>query len=123
MAAARVFVGVGEATLTPTSIAMLSDVFPPRRRALASGVYYLGIPLGVGLSLVISGLMGPDLGWRNCFFILGAVGVVMVIPVLMLKDPRRGQFERRDHDRGGNPGRSAAAPAGPGRCSARWPIP
>ncbi len=93
MAAARVFVGVGEATLTPTSIAMLSDVFPPRRRALAAGVYYMGIPLGAGLSLVISGLMGPDLGWRNCFFILGALGVVMVVPVLMLKDPRRGQFE------------------------------
>src|SRR4051812_13444786 len=40
LAASRVFVGVGEATLTPTSVALLSDVFGPRRRALASGIYY-----------------------------------------------------------------------------------
>ena len=103
---------------------MLSDVFPPRRRALASGVYYLGIPLGVGLSLVISGLMGPDLGWRNCFFILGAVGVVMVIPVLMLKDPRRGQLESTTTTTAAaTPADTPRHRAGPGRCSARWPIP
>ena len=48
MAAARVFVGVGEATLTPTSIAMLSDVFPPRRRPSPPGSITWGSPWGPG---------------------------------------------------------------------------
>ena len=38
LAAARVLVAIGEATLTPSAIAMLGDAFPPRRRALASGL-------------------------------------------------------------------------------------
>src|ERR1044071_7065111 len=42
MAAARVLVGVGEATLAPAAVSMLADVFRPKSRALASGVYYLG---------------------------------------------------------------------------------
>src|SRR6185503_1099453 len=37
---ARFFIGIGEATLTPAAIAMLGDVFHPRQRALASGLYY-----------------------------------------------------------------------------------
>src|SRR6185436_340315 len=47
LAIPRVFVGVGEATLTPASISMLSDAFPPRRLGFAIGVYYAGIPLGL----------------------------------------------------------------------------
>src|SRR5262249_19097867 len=49
MGLARFFIGVGEATLTPAAIAMLGDVFQPKQRALASGLYYLGIPIGAGL--------------------------------------------------------------------------
>src|SRR5947209_20557533 len=44
LGAARFFIGIGEATLTPAAIAMLADVFHPRRSALAAGLYYLGIP-------------------------------------------------------------------------------
>ncbi len=39
---ARVFVGVGEATLTPAAVSMLSDVFPPKQRAFASGFILRG---------------------------------------------------------------------------------
>ena len=96
LAAARVFVGVGEATLTPTSVALLSDVFGPRRRALASGVYYMGVPIGSAMSLIVSGILADDLGWRNCFLILGVVGVALVPLVLRLTDPPRGQMELDD---------------------------
>ncbi|HYV34699.1 MAG TPA: MFS transporter [Gemmataceae bacterium] len=92
---ARIFVAVGEATLTPAAIAMLCDVFPPKRRALATGLYYLGIPLGASLSLIIANLLWPIpwVGWRGCFFILGLIGLMLVAVLLVIRDPQRGGTE------------------------------
>ena len=87
---ARLLVGVGESSLTPASLSMLSDLFPQRKRGLAAGIYYLGVPLGAGGSFIIAGLLGPSLGWRNCFLLLGALGVVMTIPLFFMRDPERG---------------------------------
>jgi len=95
LAAARVFVAVGEATLTPAAVAMLGDAFPPKQRSLASGLYYLGIPLGAGLSLIVAGVLEPiaGIGWRGCYLILGMIGLVLVAVVALLKDPPRGGLE------------------------------
>jgi MFS family permease len=93
LAGARIFVGVGEASLTPAAMSMLSDKFPPERRAFASGMYYAGIPLGWGLSLIIAGTIGTELGWRNCFYILGGLGMAVSVILLFIKDPPRGAME------------------------------
>jgi MFS family permease len=93
MAAARIFVGIGEASLTPAALSMLSDKFPPERRAFAAGMYYAGIPLGMGLSLIIAGTVGTELGWRKCFYILGLIGIAMSVVLLFVKNPRRGAME------------------------------
>lgn len=88
---ARVFIGVGEAVLTPSSLSMLADKLPPERRGLAAGVYYLGIPIGIGCSFIFAGLLGPALGWRGTFIALGAIGLVAaVLVLLLLRDPPRG---------------------------------
>ncbi len=93
LASARVLVGVGEATLTPAAMATLSDAFPPRKRALAGGIYYAGVPLGSGMSLIIVGWMAPGYGWRACFYALGVLGLVLTPLVLLLKTPARGAAE------------------------------
>lgn len=90
VAAARVFIGIGEAVLTPSAMSMLSDTLPPRRHGLAAGVYYLGIPVGIGSSFIFAGVMGPVLGWRGTFMTLGAVGLVASLLVLLVADPPRG---------------------------------
>lgn len=90
---ARLFIGVGESTLTPASISLLSDTYPQHRRGMAAGIYYLGVPLGAGGSFIVAGLLGPSLGWRNCFLLLGGLGVLLTIPLLFIKDPRRGQYD------------------------------
>lgn len=92
LAFARIFVAFGEATLTPAAVAMLADVFRPRQRSLAAGLYYLGVPIGAGLSLIIANLLWPIpwIGWRGCFFGLGLIGLVMVAVLMLVKDPRRG---------------------------------
>lgn len=84
----RMLVGAGEATLTPAALSMLGEVFPARRRALAAGLYYAGVPVGGGLSLVVASYMAPRYGWRSCFFALGVVGLLFVGLVLRLRDPR-----------------------------------
>lgn len=88
MTLARIFVGVGEATLTPAALSMLAEVFPVRQRSMAAGVYYLGIPLGVSLGFFLSGTLGPSYGWRNCFLILGVAGVLMTGFIFLFRDPR-----------------------------------
>jgi MFS family permease len=88
LAIPRVFIGVGESALTPTSMSLIADRFPPEKRGFASGFYYMGVPIGVGVSLLIAGFLGPAIGWRNCFFLLGVVGALFSLVVLTVKDPR-----------------------------------
>ena len=90
LAAARIFVAIGEATLTPAAVAMLGDLFSPKQRSMASGLYYLGIPLGASLSLIVAGVLEPipGIGWRGCYLILGLVGLLLVVVVAFMRDPR-----------------------------------
>ena len=50
LALPRMFIGVGESVLTPTSMSMLADRFPPAKLGFAVGAYYMGVPIGVGAS-------------------------------------------------------------------------
>jgi MFS family permease len=85
----RAFVGVGEATLSPAALSMLGDRFPPQRLGLASSIFYAGIPLGFAASFLLAGWIGPWLGWRACFVVLGVAGAVAVGAVALAKDPGR----------------------------------
>ena len=90
MALPRIFIGVGESILTPTSMSLLSDSFPSKRMGFAAGFYYMGVPIGVGVSLLIAGYLGESLGWRNCFYLLGGIGLVLGLTALLFKDrPRK----------------------------------
>ena len=90
MAAPRMFIGVGESIMTPTSMSLLADRFPASRLGFASGFYYMGVPIGIGASLLIVGYLGPAIGWRNCFYLLGGIGVVLAVVMLCIREtPRR----------------------------------
>ncbi len=90
---ARLFIGVGESTMTPSSMSMISDLFPQRQRGTAAGLYYLGVPLGAGGAFLVAGVLGPMIGWRNCFFLLGGIGIVLAFVLYRVKDPLRGAME------------------------------
>ena len=90
----RMFIGVGESILTPTSLSILGDRFPKERMGFISGAYYLGIPIGAGLSLIIAGYLGPLIGWRMCFYILGGIGVVFALIMFFIKDTPRKNYAK-----------------------------
>ena len=54
---ARMGVGVGEASLTPSALSLISDYFPQGRRGRAIGFYNMGISLGVGVAMILGGLV------------------------------------------------------------------
>ena len=66
LAAPRLFIGIGESTITPTTMSVLSDRYEQKSLGFAAGFYYLGVPVGVGVSLLIAGYLEPIIGWRGC---------------------------------------------------------
>jgi len=93
MVAARFLVASGEAALVPAAVSLLMEIFKPERRGTAAGVFFMGIPLGIGLSFLLAGTLGVTQGWRGTFFLLGVIGLVIALPMLLLKDRRDGPGE------------------------------
>lgn len=87
----RMLIGIGESAATPTAISMLADRFPARRMGFAASIYYMGVPIGVAISLLIAGYLGPAIGWRACFYGLGVLGLLVAFGLLFLGEtPRKG---------------------------------
>ena len=84
----RVMVGVGEATLGPAAISLLSDFFPANRRATVTSIYSMGIAIGAGLAALLGGSLS-QYGWRSAFMIVGFPGVLFGILVYLLREPAR----------------------------------
>ena len=89
LAAPRLFIGVGESTITPTTMSILSDRYEQKRLGFAAGFYYLGVPVGVGISLLIAGYVEPIIGWRGCFYLLGVIGLLLGFLMFFVKDSPR----------------------------------
>jgi MFS family permease len=100
MALPRALIGVGESALTPAAASLLADRFRPAQLGLAAGLYYLGVPIGAGASLLVAGYLGPTIGWRNCFYLLGGAGMVLAAAMLLVRDPRIPQAVTHTHGPG-----------------------
>ncbi|MCI4643672.1 MAG: MFS transporter [Hyphomonadaceae bacterium] len=101
---ARVFVGVGEATLAPAAYSMIADRFDKRALGRALSVYQSGIYLGSGIAFIgggelyrraqISGtfdspLLGELNAWQQVFVAVGLPGFIAVALIALIKDPPR----------------------------------
>ncbi|MEE3155039.1 MAG: MFS transporter, partial [Pseudomonadota bacterium] len=103
---ARIGVGVGEATASPSAYSLISDWFPARLRATALAIYSSGLYIGGGISLLIGGLIVenwnaayPDggplglVGWQAAVLSVGLPGLVLALWVLTLREPVRGAID------------------------------
>ena len=89
----RVMVGVGEATLGPAAMSLLSDYFPLSKRATAQSLYSAGIPFGAAAAFFLGGAIAESLSWRWAFYLLGFPGVALAVFVMFIKEPERGAKE------------------------------
>ncbi len=86
-------VGVGEATLGPSALSLLSDYCPPRVRATVQAIYSSGIALGAGAAFFLGGWIGQHWGWRRAFYVLGFPGLIIAVAVFLLREQSRGTIE------------------------------
>ena len=92
MLLARIGVGVGEAGCSPPAHSMISDLFPPERRATAMSTYNVGVYVGVLVGFIAGGWLNEVVGWRMAFVYIGLPGVLVALLVWMtVPEPQREQ--------------------------------
>jgi MFS family permease len=101
--AARMSVGIGEAAGVAPAYSLISDLYPPEKRARALAIFSLGIPLGSALGVLFGGLLAAHVDWRFAFISIGLLGVLFA-PAFkaVVREPGHGRAEE---------GTRAAAPS------------
>jgi len=94
---ARVGVGIGEAGGSPPAHSIISDIFPPEKRASALALYSTGVNIGIMFGFLFGGWLNEIFGWRTAFMVVGIPGILIALLVrFTLQEPIRGLSENRD---------------------------
>lgn len=94
LAFSRIGVAITEAGSAPTSLSMIADLYPPRRRSFAIGVWSIGSHIGALIGMGFGGWIAFQYGWRTAFFVVGLPGIALGILIyLTVKEPVRGQWD------------------------------
>jgi MFS family permease len=88
--AARATVGVGEASFGTVSPGLIADFFPKERRGRVLAWFYVAIPVGSALGYLLGGVLGVRYGWHAAFLLVGLPGLLLAIPIALLRTPPRG---------------------------------
>lgn len=110
--AARVGVGVGEASLAPAGYSIIADIVPEKRLATAISVFQMGSLFGGGLAFLAGGgilrfIEGSDLGsvpllaelapWQITFILVALPGIIFLALILIIREPvRLGLAQKKD---------------------------
>lgn len=108
---ARMGVGVGESTLSPSAYSMIADLFPKKRLATAMSVFSLGVFLGSGLAILIGAgivaklptegmvtvpFFGEIFPWQLIFLYVGLPGLLVALLLFTIKEPSRTNTLQKD---------------------------
>ena len=110
--AARMGVGVGEATLGPSAMSLITDYFPKEKLASALSLYSMGIFIGAGLANIVGGIViqavssvptlnvpifGELASWRVTFLAVGLPGLLVALLLYTIREPvRKGVLRAAD---------------------------
>ncbi|MDP4758816.1 MAG: MFS transporter [Schleiferiaceae bacterium] len=80
----RGLLGIGEAGNWPGAVKSNGEWFPIKERAIAQGIFNAGASIGNVIAPFVIVLLYSNFGWKTTYIVLGAVGLLWVIPWLFL---------------------------------------
>ncbi|WP_184540241.1 MFS transporter [Micromonospora polyrhachis] len=93
--AARALMGLGGAAIMPVTLSIISNVFDPRERARAIGIWSGAVGLAVAIGPILGGLLLEHFWWGSVFLInvpvvlAGLVAVALLVPESRNPQPGR----------------------------------
>lgn len=93
---ARTAIGLGEAGYAPGGTAMISALFPEKKRAMVMGLWNSSIPLGSALGIAIGGFIAANYGWRHALGIVALPGLIIAFLFFFVRDYKTVELEVND---------------------------
>ncbi|HEY0001945.1 MAG TPA: MFS transporter, partial [Actinoplanes sp.] len=95
--AARALMGLGAAAVMPATLSIIANVFDPRERGRAIGVWAGAVGLGVAIGPIVGGALLEHFWWGSVFLINVPIVVAGVVLAAVLvpesRDPRPGRID------------------------------
>ena len=96
---ARFGTGIGEAGTGPSINSMISDLYPPEKRASALSFYSAGLNVGLFVGFFGGGWIAQHYGWRTALVAAGIPGLLLAVLVMTtVTEPKRGNADRMVDD-------------------------
>src|SRR5882757_4674238 len=94
---ARALMGIGGAAIMPATLSIISNVFDPRERGRAIGIWAGSVGLGVAIGPVVGGALLEHFWWGSVFLINVPILVAGIILTVTLvpdsRDPQPGRID------------------------------
>ena len=71
----RVIQGIGAAMFVTTGMAILTSIFPPKKRGRVIGIYVAAVYIGLSVGPFVGGLLTQHFGWRSIFLVMLPLGL------------------------------------------------
>jgi MFS family permease len=91
----RVLTGISIGGATPIIFSLLADYYPEELRVYVSTIVGVSLSFGIAAGQMLSGVVGPTLGWRAPFLIVAVPAILLGLLIGFTgKEPKRGSQER-----------------------------
>jgi MFS family permease len=93
---ARSAIGIGEAGYAPGGTAMISALFPEKKRAMLVGIWNISIPLGGALGVALGGYIASHYGWRHAFGLVALPGLFISLIFFFVRDYKTVELVKKE---------------------------
>ncbi|GAE35327.1 MFS transporter [Halalkalibacter akibai] len=83
----RTLSGIGVAGIYVPGMKMVAEIFPPKKRGRALGIYVGSLVVGSGSSLLISAMFINIVGWQGVIIITSLLSIVAALLILIIRIP------------------------------------
>jgi MFS family permease len=92
----RALVGIGGAAFLCIALSLLMDLFPRELRGRVLAGFFLAMPPGAALGMILGRALGEAASWQTAFLVAGAPGLLLALLALAVPEPVRGWSEGID---------------------------